>query len=170
MTFSKKIPLKRGLGGFQTRLENLGRYGCYLMSLAFIARPNTSVAEISELYQKCLQKKIIGPDCYVNDPAAVLMEHAQGQRWVNHGKYTGMPPSRFCVDSDEHKPGSTAVVGVFENQARTFAHFVVIQLYSDGTVEVVFDPIESLVDPASGGSTSVQEGHCTSLRVFERTI
>jgi len=73
----------------------------------------------------------------VNDPAAVLMEKEKGKRWVNNGKYTGM---------------------VFQKKERKFEKFVVINLYYEGNVEVVFEKIESIVDKKIMSGLIVSDG------------
>lgn len=68
----------RNYNGIQTKLEQIGKYGCYLLS---IANHFEYQGDIVDFYDKCLKEKWIEEDCTVLNPAAIA-HYLGGGNWM----------------------------------------------------------------------------------------
>ena len=121
-------------------------YGCYYMSLLYLANKYTnaplSVERINgPLYFGAIQQGAMNTFCFIQDPDAILA--ACGWK----AKYTGVhePPEYFCKENE-------CEILRFEHGKQS--HFVV----GDGHSHVTYDPM--------GVSETVRHGRLMSKRIF----
>jgi len=117
----------------QTIAKAIGESGCYFLSLLHLAGEEGAAIE---LYEAAVSRKIMGADCFIQDPAALLALAAGGKWSVTH------QPAEYQPKSDEME------ILRLERKAttQTFAHFVV----GDRHGAVLYDPLDSSQTVASG--------------------
>lgn len=127
------------------------KYGCYFMSLLFLANKHGGVdldpRRIMQLYSDAIGRQLMDESCYIKDPGGILF--LAGLRATYSQRHD--PPDYLC-DSDEIE------ILKFERPREpegTWKHFVV----GDGRGHVAYDPF--------GCSKTVAEGVLKTKRVFE---
>lgn len=132
----------------QVIAEQIGKYGCYFLSLIraaekIIGRRIDAIA----IYEDVVKRGWMGPDCFMNRPNEVL-GILTGEKWhVQHQSRLYKP-----------KDGEIAILR-FERKdpSGSLTHFVLAG--PDGQV-VEYDPY--------GDSRTVREGELVSKRIFTR--
>lgn len=123
----------------QKTFEELGNYGCYLISIykgLHKDMPDSMIAKsIIEDFSRLKEKGYIGDDCEVLQP-----EKISGHKVM---KSVEWPTEPFAF-----------VIGKYHNKRTGFSHFVLMR----GPNEVDYDPL--------GNSVTVREGKVESYRVF----
>lgn len=126
--------------------EAIREYGCYYMSLLFLANKHTNVPLSAQkingpLYFGNIQQGRMDASCFIKDPAGILRGLGLNAR------YTGQhePPDRVCGPDE---------VEVLYFKSPAGGHFVA----GDGNGNVAYDPW--------GVSRAVTEGELVSKRIF----
>lgn len=123
----------------QKKLENIGKYGCYFLS---ILKAFDRTADFLELYDKYTSKGFMDADCFVKNPIGIVRDLSGYHKW-NVEKTTSF------------KLGSI-VIAYYYNKSTGLHHFVLF----DNNNKLVWDPL--------GESNTVKNGVIESYRVFTR--
>jgi len=127
----------------QTIAKAIGESGCYFLSLLHLAGAEDSAIG---LYQKAVASKIMGADCFIQDPAAILSMSAGGKWSVRHEPADYQPQSNEMEILRYERKATTA----------TYGHFVV----GDRHGGVIYDPLDA--------SRTVAEGTLVSKRIVRK--
>ena len=133
---------QKELKDLNKKIENIYNYGCYFLSLCYVAkgREPYNIDEMIDWYDLFIKKDWMEEDCYIKDPCAIL-------KYLTGKKYT-------VVKDTVLDPKVDIVIGRWHNPATNHYHFVVM----DRNNNVVWD---SLVD-----SNTVAAGVIESYRLF----
>lgn len=138
---------QKELKNLNEKIENIYNYGCYFLSLCYVAKGRElyNIDEMTDWYDLFIKKGWMGVDCYIKDPCAILEF------------FTG---KKYSVEKAVLKPGglkyskAAFVIGRWYNADTNLYHFVVM----DKQDAVIWD---SLVD-----SNTVKNGSLESYRLF----
>ena len=125
--------------GLQKKLENIGKYGCYFLSLL---KAFKRTADFLELYDKYTAKGWMDSDCYVKNPIDIVVDLSGYNKW-NVEKTTTF------------KKGDI-VIAYYFNKTTGLHHFV------------LFDNDNKLIWDSLGQSNTVRNGVIESYRVFTK--
>ena len=124
----------------------LQKYGCYLMSILFLANKHTncelSTGMINEIFQILIDHGYVEEDAYIRNPDKVF--DFMGLPVYYYDQH--LPPNQDC-EKDE--------IEILMFQKGNWKHFVV----GDGKGYVAYDPY--------GVSKAVTEGRLTNKRIFK---
>lgn len=123
----------------QNKLEKIGKYGCYFLSLL---KAFNRTADFLELYDRYIAKGWMDSDCYIKKPILIVADLSGYDKW-NVEK-----PTSF-------KKGDI-VIAYYFNPATGLHHFV------------LFDNDNKLVWDSLGQSNTVRNGFIESYRIFTR--
>lgn len=132
----------------------IGRYGCYLLSIVYIAEQITgNKFDVLEVYTKAVKEKWSDSDCYLNNPDKILeyllhrsFNHIGKEVSVRH-EVVGYQPKSNEYEITRYELNETGV---------TFSHFVVTR-----NGELVYDPF--------GNSRTRKLGKPVSKRILTVT-
>lgn len=125
--------------GIQRELENIGKFGCYLLCMMYNAKiPMESVIKV---YDKLVKEGWIDEECFIKNPATIMGYFITNTRWN-------------VVKGEKIDKEADHIVARYHNKRTGLYHFVVV----DKEGNVVFDPL--------GNSTTVKEGYPESYRLF----
>ena len=127
--------------------QQIGTSGCYFLCIIHLAETMSRTRiDAVELYNVATSTGVMEADCFVNDPAKLLMMMVPGRWQVDrYGMAYSLKDGEYEITRYERK----TTVGVL-------CHFVVSG--SDGNV--VYDPL--------GGSQCVMQGKPVSKRIFRK--
>lgn len=132
----------------QVIMEQIGKYGCYFLSLIraaekLISRSIDAVA----VYEDVTKRGWMGPDCFMHRPAEVLA-------YLVGGSWNAQHQSRLY----KPKPGEITILRYErKDPSASWTHFV---LAGEDGQTVEYDPY--------GDSRTVREGELVSKRIFTR--
>ena len=133
---------QKELKDLNKKIESIYNYGCYFLSLCYVAkgREPYNIDEMVDWYDLFIKKDWMGEDCYVKDPCAIL-------EFFTSKKYT-------VVKDTVLDPKVGIVIGRWHNPTTNHFHFVVM----DSNNNVTYDPL--------GESITVRDGFVESYRLF----
>lgn len=123
----------------QSKLEKIGKYGCYFLSLL---KAFNRTSDFLELYDKYISKGFMDSDCYIKNPVGIVTDLSGYNKW-NVEKLTSF------------KKGDI-VIAYYFNKNTGLHHFV------------LFDNDNKLVWDSLGRSNTVRNGVIESYRIFTR--
>ena len=121
----------------QKKLENIGKYGCYFLS---ILKAFNRTEDFLELYDTYVSKGFMDSDCFIKNPVSIAKDLSIHNKW-NVEKTTTF------------KQGDI-VIAYYYNKTTGLHHFVLF----DNNNKLVWDPL--------GQSNTVKNGVIESYRVF----
>ena len=133
---------QKELKDLNKKIESIYNYGCYFLSLCYVAkgREPYNIDEMVDWYDLFIKKDWMEEDCYVKDPCAIL-------EFFTSKKYT-------VVKDTVLDPKVGIVIGRWHNPTTNHFHFVVM----DSNNNVTYDPL--------GESITVRDGFVESYRLF----
>lgn len=145
--------------GPQLVLEQIGKSGCYVIALCFLAQAKApSMEQVVTLWQVALRDRLIESNGYVLDPIGVMRLFASqnslpnNYRSVTFGQFDDVPEGQLCI--------AKMVYG-------KLGHFIVVKK-SENRITAVYDPIGDVFGKANAkGSNTLQNGRIESFRLFK---
>jgi len=149
-------------GGPQNFFWELGSYGCYFLSLAYVGAIRVlNPTEIFDLALKCEERGFIGENFYVNNPVGI----------ANLAADITNPPRRFMdvlkLPADADLRSDMTLIVCLNQKNSLDVHFVVGGV-RDNELYITYDPIggataKSLCD-CKASSWSARNGEIASYR------
>ena len=124
----------------QNKLEKIGKYGCYFLSLL---KAFNRTSDFLELYDKYIAKGFMDSDCYLEYPKGIVVDLSGYENWK--------------VEKTTTFKKGDIVIAYYFNPATGLHHFV------------LFNNDNKLVWDSLGQSNTVRNGFIESYRIFTRT-